>query len=250
MNGSDDMNRKPGGKIVRVIIPALNEEKAIVSVLRAIPASVAEVIVVDNGSTDGTAEAARSLGATVVSEPQRGYGAACLKGMAALGKDTDIVVFLDGDYSDYPEEMEKLTEPIRAGGTDMVIGSRVLGRREKGALLPVAIFGNWLSTRLVKLGWGFAYSDLGPFRAIGYRALLGLDMRDRNFGWTIEMQVKALNLGLRVREIPVSYRKRIGVSKISGTVLGSYKAGRKILYIIGREWFRKLFRKPPTRLLD
>jgi glycosyltransferase involved in cell wall biosynthesis len=233
----------PEGKyppaVIRVIIPALNEEKAIVHVLRAIPEWVAEVIVVDNGSTDGTAGAARSLGATVVAEPTRGYGAACLRGMAALAPDTGIVVFLDGDYSDFPEEMDRLTDPIRENAADMVIGSRVLGRREKGALLPVALFGNWLTTRLVRWGWGVAYTDLGPFRAIGFASLSALAMADRDFGWTIEMQVKAANLGLRVTEAPVSYRKRIGVSKISGTVLGSWKAGKKILWIVAREWVKK-----------
>jgi glycosyltransferase involved in cell wall biosynthesis len=224
---------------IRVIIPALNEERAIAEVLKAIPAYAAEVIVVDNGSTDATAQVARSLGATVVSEPRRGYGAACLRGMAALPADTGIVVFLDGDFSDFPGEMDSLVGPIRNGGADLVIGSRVLGRREKGALLPVAIFGNWLTTRLVKLGWGFAYTDLGPFRAIGCAALLRLGMADRDFGWTIEMQVKAVNQGLRIAETPVSYRKRIGQSKISGTVLGSWRAGKKILYIVAREWLRK-----------
>jgi glycosyltransferase involved in cell wall biosynthesis len=194
---------------------------------------------VDNGSTDATAAVSRSLGATVVAEPRRGYGAACLRGMAALAPDTAIVVFLDGDYSDYPEEMERLTAPIRAGAADLVIGSRVLGRREKGALLPVAVFGNWLTTRLVRLGWGFAYTDLGPFRAIRYPCLLALGMRDRDFGWTIEMQVKAVNAGLRIAEAPVSYRKRIGKSKISGTVSGSWKAGKKILYIVAREWMKR-----------
>jgi glycosyltransferase involved in cell wall biosynthesis len=234
----------PGGGPVRVIIPALNEEKAIALVLKAIPAWVAETIVVDNGSSDGTAAVAGSLGATVVTEKHRGYGAACLRGMAALPADTAVTVFLDGDYSDYPEEMARLLEPIAAGRADLVIGSRVLGRRagrtEAGALMPVAVFGNWLSTRLVKWGWGFAYTDLGPFRAIRHAALKDLGMGDRDFGWTIEMQVKALNRGLRVEEVPVSYRKRIGKSKISGTVLGSYRAGRKILAVIGSEWLRKL----------
>jgi glycosyltransferase involved in cell wall biosynthesis len=225
--------------LVRVIIPALNEEQAIVSVLKAIPKGIAHVIVVDNGSTDGTVNAALSCGATVVHEPQRGYGAACLKGMTALAADTEIVVFLDGDFSDYPEEMVSLVEPIRSLGMDMVIGSRVLGKRQRGALLPVAIFGNWLSTRLVKWGWGFTYTDLGPFRAIRYSALQKLDMADRDFGWTIEMQVKALNHGLKVMEVPVSYRKRIGTSKISGTILGSWRAGKKILFILGHEWLLK-----------
>lgn len=230
--------------MIRVIIPALNEEASIGAVIRAIPASVAEVIVVDNGSTDATAEVARSLGATVVSESQRGYGAACLRGMASLKEDTSVVVFMDADYSDHPEELPSLTAPIQEGKADMVIGSRVLGRREKGALLPVARFGNWLSTRLVKWGWGFGYTDLGPFRAIRYRSLLELGMADRDFGWTIEMQVKALSGGLRIAETPVSYRKRIGKSKISGTVLGSYRAGRKILWIIGREWIGKKWPNP------
>jgi glycosyltransferase involved in cell wall biosynthesis len=228
---------------VRVIIPALNEEKAIARVLGAIPAWVKETVVVDNGSTDATAETARSLGATVIGEKRRGYGSACLKGMAALPGDTEVTVFLDGDYSDFPEEMGKLVEPILEGRADMVIGSRVLGRKAgragKGSLLPVAIFGNWLSTRLVKWGWGFAYTDLGPFRAIRHASLLRLDMRDPDFGWTIEMQVKALSRGLRVMEVPVSYRKRIGKSKISGTLLGSYRAGKKILSVIAREWLSR-----------
>ncbi|MDB5105861.1 MAG: hypothetical protein JWP91_3550 [Fibrobacteres bacterium] len=235
-DGSQEAKAPPGK--IRVIIPALNEEQAIVPVLRDIPPWVAEVIVVDNGSTDRTAEAARSLGATVVSEPERGYGAACLRGMAALGEDTDIVVFLDGDYSDFPGEMDRLTDPIREDAADLVIGSRVLGRREKGALLPVARFGNWLTTRLVRWGWGVAYTDLGPFRAIRHASLSSLGMADRDFGWTIEMQVKAANLGLRITEAPVSYRKRIGTSKISGTLLGSWRAGKKILWIVAREWVR------------
>jgi glycosyltransferase involved in cell wall biosynthesis len=225
--------------VIRVIIPALNEERAIVKVLGDIPPGVAEVIVADNGSTDGTAAACRNLGVTVVAEPRRGYGAACLKGISALGADTDIVVFLDGDYSDFPGEMGRLVGPIAEGQADMVIGSRMLGLAEPGSLMPVARFGNWLTTRLVRLGWGVAYTDLGPFRAIRMDALRDLGMADRDFGWTIEMQVKAAARGLRSVEVPVSYRKRIGVSKISGTVLGSWKAGKKILWIVGREWVKK-----------
>ena len=229
--------------VIRVIIPALNEDRAIGKVLADIPPGVAEVIVADNGSTDGTAGICRNLGATVVAEPARGYGAACLKGIAALAADTDIVVFLDGDYSDFPSEMGRLVEPIAGGRADMVIGSRMLGLAEPGALLPVARFGNWLTTRLVRLGWGVAYTDLGPFRAIRMDALRALGMADRDFGWTIEMQVKAAARGLRTVEVAVSYRKRIGMSKISGTVLGSYKAGKKILWIVAREWIKKKIRR-------
>jgi glycosyltransferase involved in cell wall biosynthesis len=225
--------------VIRVIIPALDEERSIGAVLDAIPRDVAEVIVVDNGSVDATAEIARSKGATVIREARRGYGSACLRGLAALAPDTSVVVFLDGDFSDHPGEMPFLTGPILAGEADLVIGSRVLGKREPGALLPVARFGNWLSTRLIRWGWGFAYTDLGPFRALRYSSLPALGMQDPDFGWTVEMQVRALSCGLRVREVAVSYRKRIGKSKISGTILGSYRAGRKILFIIFREFFRR-----------
>jgi glycosyltransferase involved in cell wall biosynthesis len=238
-------------RIIRVIIPALNEENAIAAVLKAIPPWVKETLVVDNGSTDGTARVARESGARVVGEKRRGYGSACLRGIAELPRDTEVTVFMDGDYSDYPEEMAELVGPILAGEADLVIGSRVLGRRAgrvgTGALMPVAVFGNWLSTRLVRWGWGFAYTDLGPFRAIRHSSLLALDMRDADFGWTVEMQVKAVNLGLRVMEIPVSYRKRIGQSKISGTILGSWRAGWKILSIIAREWAAKAAKRGQDR---
>ncbi len=222
-----------GHPSICVIIPAFNEERAIGKVLDEIPAAVAAIIVVDNGSTDQTASVARQRGATVVHEPIRGYGRACLRGMAALG-DPDIVVFLDGDYSDFPQEMPSLYEPIAAGHADMVIGSRVLGERERGALLPQARFGNWLATRLIRWLYGVSFTDLGPFRAIDYGALRRLRMCDGDFGWTVEMQVKAARLGLRCAEVPVRYRKRIGTSKISGTISGSLRAGHKILWTIFR----------------
>ena len=218
---------------ISVIIPAFNEERAIGKVLDKIPHRVSEVIVVDNGSTDATAAVAKSRGATVVHEPIRGYGQACLRGLSALSA-TDIVVFLDGDYSDFPEEMPTLYEPIETGAADLVIGSRVLGQREKGALLPQARFGNWLSTYLIRWLFGVSFTDLGPFRAIDYTALKQLEMCDRDFGWTVEMQVKAARLRLRCMEVPVRYRKRIGTSKISGTVSGSIRAGHKILWTIFR----------------
>ena len=173
---------------IAVVIPACNEEEAIGKVLQDLPDIVQQVIVVDNGSGDRTAEVARRLGACVVGEPRRGYGQACLAGMAQLDK-PDIVVFLDGDYSDYPEDMSALVRPIVADRADMVIGSRVLGEREKGALLPQARFGNWLATFLIRLLFGVTFTDLGPFRALRYSALMQLEMRDRTFGWTAEMQV-------------------------------------------------------------
>ena len=218
---------------IAVVIPALDEEEAIGKVLRDIPADASQVVVVDNGSRDRTADVARGLGAEVVAEPRRGYGQACLTGLAQL-KRPDIVVFLDGDYSDYPEEMSDLVAPLLADEADMVIGSRTLGNREKGALLPQARFGNWLSTQLIRLLFGVSFTDLGPFRALRFDALKRLRMQDRDFGWTVEMQVKAARLGLRSVEVPVRYRRRIGTSKITGTLSGTLRAGHKILWTIFR----------------
>ncbi len=219
-----------------IIIPAFNEAKSIGQVIGDIPdALVREVIVVNNASKDETVLRAEQAGATVVNESRRGYGNACLKGIEYLRKmDTppEIVVFLDADYSDSPDEMDRLVRPIIEDDTDMVIGSRALGDREKGAMQPQQIFGNWLATRLMKLFYGVKYTDLGPFRAIKYDKLLALNMRDQTFGWTVEMQVKAAKKGLIFTEVPVSYKKRIGVSKISGTLSGTIKAGYKIIYTI------------------
>ena len=221
---------------IGVIIPALNEELSIAKVLADIPAGLARiVIVVDNGSTDDTAVIAAALGAVVVQEPRRGYGQACLAGLAVLdASGVDIVVFLDGDYSDYPEQMTSLVTPILEDKADFVVGSRVLGQREIGSLLPQARFGNALATWLIRHLYGVAYTDLGPFRAIRHEALLRLGMADTDFGWTVEMQTKAAREKLRVMEVPVGYKKRIGTSKISGTLKGSVLAGYKILSTIFR----------------
>ena len=227
-----------GDTRIGVVIPALNEEKAIGEVLAAIPDWVDERVVADNGSVDRTAEVARSKGARVVHEPRRGYGSACLRGIASL-KDPGIVVFLDGDFSDQPEEMHRLVDPIIQGRADMVVGSRVLGRREPGALTPQARFGNQLSCFLMRLFWGVPYTDLGPFRAVTREALEALDMADPDYGWTVEMQVKAAVKGLRAMEVPVSYRRRIGRSKVSGTVKGVILAGTKILYTIFKYGLKK-----------
>ncbi len=219
---------------ISVIIPAFNEALSIGMVIADIPKClVQEIIVVDNGCTDGTAEIAQAAGARVVQEDRKGYGYACLAGMAVLNA-PDIVVFLDGDYSDYPSEMSLLVHPILAGEAEMVIGSRIRGVREKGALLPQARFGNALATLLIKRLFRVSYTDLGPFRAIRYDRLLEMDMQDKTFGWTVEMQVKAAKMGIRACEVPVSYRKRIGQSKITGTVKGTIKAGYKILMTIFR----------------
>ncbi len=224
--------------IINVIIPAYNEEKSIAKVVQDIPAGfVDDIIVVNNNSKDATADVASKAGATVLNEPTPGYGNACLKGIAyaatkPIGSRPDIIVFLDGDYSDYPEEITKIVQPILDGRADMVIGSRALGNREPGSMMPQQIFGNWLATTLLKLFYGVRYSDLGPFRAITLDALLSLGMKDRTYGWTVEMQAKAAKKKIRYEEVPVTYRKRIGFSKVSGTVKGSLMAGFKIIYTI------------------
>lgn len=234
---------RPGGPPVTgvrvhvvVIIPAYNEETSLPLVLAELPRErVGAVIVVDNGSEDDTAVVARRGGARVVREDRRGYGRACLAGLAAAAELTpEIVAFVDGDHSDHPDELPRLLEPIEAGTADLVIGSRVLGRREPGALLPQARAGNLVAVSLIRWLYGFRYTDLGPFRAVRHDALERLRMRDTGFGWTVEMQVRALQEGLRVREVPVSYRRRVGTSKITGTLRGTVGAGRGILGTIHR----------------
>ncbi len=217
-----------------VIIPALDEERSIPKVLAEIPRSlVSEVVVVDNGSRDRTSAVAKAAGATVLSEPRAGYGQACLTGIAYLAKEPpEVVVFVDGDYSDRAAEMTGLVAPILEGRADFVIGSRVLGEREPGALAPHARWGNWLATRMIHLLYGCRFTDLGPFRAIRYETLLALDMQDRDYGWTAEMQARAARSGVRSTEVPVSYHRRIGKSKITGTVKGTVMAGYKILTTI------------------
>jgi glycosyltransferase involved in cell wall biosynthesis len=225
----------PGGGIrATAVIPALDEEATVGGVVAAIPRDrVQEVIVVDNGSRDATARHAAWAGARVVTEPARGYGAACLAGIAAAGG-AEVIVFLDADHSDDPREAALLLDRI-AEGYDLVVGSRVLGQREPGALLPQARFGNWLAAMLIRLRFGFRYTDLGPFRAIRADALRRIGMRDRDYGWTIEMQMKALRHGLRVCEVPVSYRPRpAGKSKVTGSLAGSVRAGVKILLTFAR----------------
>lgn len=227
---------------ISVIIPAVDEERSIGKVIAVIPAWVDEIIVVDNGSSDNTAEVARLAGAKVFHQPRRGYGRACLLGIANLDN-PDIVVFLDGDYSDHPEEMPGLVDPVINDTADLVIGSRVLGQAQKGALSPQARFGNWLACKLIRLFWKVKYTDLGPFRAIRFSTLNELNMKDSNYGWTVEMQIKAAQRGMPTIEVPVSYRRRIGKSKVSGTVKGVIFAGTKILTLIflsafGLKWNR------------
>ena len=221
---------------ILVIIPAVNEEKSISHVIAEIPKDlVTEIIVCNNGSTDKTAEAAKAAGATVLNEPRKGYGWACLKGMeyaSQLPVKPDIIVFIDGDYSDYPAEMPLVVQSILDDHADFVIGSRALGKREKGSMTFPQVFGNWLATRLMRVFHGARYSDLGPFRAIRYEALMALGMQDKTYGWTIEMQIKAAKKKLRFTEVAVNYKKRIGVSKVSGTVKGTILAGYKIIVAI------------------
>lgn len=217
---------------IKVIIPAFNEEKAIAKVINEIPSFVDEIIVISNNSTDKTEQVAKNTGATVLSETRKGYGYACLKGMEYISKleiEPDIIVFLDGDYSDYPEELTKLIAPIQNQNIDFVIGARVSNLREKGSMTPQQIFGNWLATILMKVFFKARYTDLGPFRAIKYNKLLQLKMEDITYGWTVEMQLKVLKHKMTYIEIPVRYKNRIGVSKVSGTVKGTIMAGIKII---------------------
>ena len=222
---------------IKVIIPAYNEEDSIAKVINDIPTIVDEIIVISNNSTDKTEENAANAGATVLKESKRGYGYACLKGMDYIAstslsdqeKKTTIVVFLDGDYSDYPEQLTELVAPIINDNIDLVIGSRVKELREAGSMTPQQVFGNWLATFLMNIFFGAKFTDLGPFRAIKYQKLLQLKMEDKTYGWTVEMQLKAIKQHFSYIEVPMKYRNRIGISKVSGTLKGSILAGVKIL---------------------
>lgn len=221
---------------ISIIIPAFNEENGIGQVISELPRDfINEIIVVNNASTDNTERIAKAAGATVLREPTPGYGRACLKGIDYLKKSNrppDIVVFLDADHSDYPEEIMALVNPILSNDVDLVIGSRALGTKEKGSMTPQQIFGNWLATRLLKLFYNVKFTDLGPFRAIKFSSLIELDMQDKTYGWTVEMQLKAAKKKMKCIEVPVRYRKRIGFSKISGTLKGTILAGYKIIRTI------------------
>ena len=234
------MESKP---IIDVIIPAFNEENSVGNVVRDIPKDlVREIIVVNNNSTDDTALNAKNAGATVLTENNKGYGYACLKGMDYVSKQAtkpNIIVFLDGDFSDYPEGLSKLIAPIINNNIDFVIGARVSEFREQGSMTSPQIFGNWLATSLMSLFFNSKFTDLGPFRAIKYDKLLALKMEDKTYGWTVEMQLKALKNNYSYLEIPVKYRNRIGVSKVSGTIKGAIFAGVKILYWIVKYSFKK-----------
>jgi glycosyltransferase involved in cell wall biosynthesis len=227
----------PSNFTIDVLIPAFNEENSVGKVIQDIPAFVRNIIVVNNNSNDATKSVAKAAGAIVLDELQKGYGKACLTGMEYiknLKQQPDILVFLDADYSDFPEQMSEVIRPIIEDDYDMVIGSRALGNREKGSMTFPQVFGNWLSTTLMRWIYKVDYTDLGPFRAIKWNKLKMLGMVDENYGWTIEMQIKAAKSGLKSTEVPVDYRRRIGVSKVSGTVKGVIGAGWKILWTIGR----------------
>ncbi|MDO1512356.1 glycosyltransferase family 2 protein [Maribacter confluentis] len=217
---------------IKVIIPAFNEADSIAHVIRELPKTVSEVIVVNNNSSDHTVKNAKAAGATVLTEPRKGYGYACLKGLdyvAALDRSPEIIVFIDGDYSDYPEELDKLVAPILQKDIDFVVGARKKSLREEGSMTPQQVFGNWLATFLMRLFFGAKFTDLGPFRAIKYEKLKELHMEDKTYGWTVEMQLKILKKKMTYTEVPVRYKRRIGISKVSGTVKGSIFAGIKIL---------------------
>ena len=221
---------------IDVIIPAFNEENGVDKVIAELPSYIIrEVVVCNNASTDQTAQRAAAAGATVVQQPSKGYGNACLAGLDYLAQKAiqpDIVVFIDADYSDYPAELTDVVKPICDGSADLVIGSRALGQLERGSMTPQQLFGNWLATALIKLIYQYEFTDLGPFRAITWDALQQIKMEDQTYGWTVEMQVKAAKHGLRTVEVPVNYKRRIGKSKVSGTVKGTVLAGHKILWTI------------------
>jgi glycosyltransferase involved in cell wall biosynthesis len=217
---------------IKVIIPACNEADSIANVIKEIPKIVSEIIVVNNNSTDDTALNARGAGATVLTENRMGYGYACLMGINYISKQSktpDIIVFMDGDYSDYPEELSKVVKPIVENDLDFVIGARTKALREEGSMTPQQVFGNALATTLMKWFFRASFTDLGPFRAIKYNKLLALEMEDKTYGWTVEMQLKVLKKGFTYTEVPVRYKKRIGISKVSGTLKGTIFAGVKIL---------------------
>ena len=226
-------------KIISVVIPAFNEDQSIGKVVLDIDRElVNHVIVVNNNSTDNTVKVAIEAGAIVLDETRKGYGWACLKGIAECEKlNTEIIVFLDGDYSDYPEEIKDVVAPILENDRDLVIGSRVLGKREKGSLTPQQVFGNWLATKLIRVFYRGKFTDLGPFRAMKFQSLQKLGMSDKTYGWTIEMQIKVLKHKMSYSEVPVNYKKRIGISKVSGTVKGTILAGIKIIFAV----FKYLF---------
>jgi glycosyltransferase involved in cell wall biosynthesis len=227
--------------IIKVIIPAYNEQDSIGNVIKDIPKTVDEIIVISNNSTDDTEKNAKKAGATVLSESRKGYGYACLKGMYYISKQKEkpeIIVFLDGDYSDFPEQLTEIVAPILQDNIDFVVGARVKELREIGSMTPQQVFGNWLATFLMKLFFNATFTDLGPFRAIKYKQLVALNMEDKTYGWTVEMQLKVLKQKMSYKEIPVKYRNRIGVSKVSGTVKGSIFAGVKILSWIFKYSFK------------